>query len=155
MTPPHTTPPDNSPSPPRDEQSFMAPDGDDPDALQTVAQAESEFEAHTIATVLKEAGIDAYVFGQLSHTMPMGKVFTQVPVQVKADDVERAQEALQQRQEDSVDLDWDEVDVGEREDHIPLSSEQAIPAFMKVIIFFIILALGALLFQFVLQLFGP
>jgi len=133
----------------------MAPDEDDHDVLQTVAEAETEFEAHTIATVLKEAGIEAFVFGQLSHTLPMGKIFTQVPVQVRADDVDRAREALQQRQEDSVDLDWDEIDVGQREDHVPLSSEQAIPAFMKVVIFFILLALGALLFQFVLQLFGP
>jgi len=148
-------PPHTPPTPPHNDQRFMAPDEDDHDVLQTVAEAETEFEAHTIATVLKEAGIEAFVFGQLSHTLPMGKIFTQVPVQVRADDVDRAREALQQRQEDSVDLDWDEIDVGQREDHVPLSSEQAIPAFMKVVIFFILLALGALLFQFVLQLFGP
>jgi hypothetical protein len=92
--------------------------------LVVVASAKTEFEAHAITAILEDAGIEASAFGLVRQALPLDTKFTHVPVQVRAEDAERARQVLKQNVSDSVDLDWDEIDVGEREDQVPLSSER-------------------------------
>lgn len=95
----------------------------DPAALVPAVFVDNEFAAQTKAEVLRSEGIDAFVFAA-ERIWTGGLGFPgydqNVPVLVKREDVERARRILEQRIADSVDLDWDEVDVGEREDNIPL-----------------------------------
>ena len=100
--------------------------------LQTVVTAKSEFEAHAVIAVLKEAGIEAHAFGYVKQALPLDMKFTSVPVQVRATDLRRAKMELKQNISDSVDLDWDEIDVGEREDDLPLSSERSMQFGVRV-----------------------
>jgi hypothetical protein len=93
-----------------------AHDSDDP--LVEAAVAETEFAAQTKAAVLRDAGIDAIVFAaERSWTGGVGisPARRGVPVWVRTSDLERAQAALKQVIADSVDIDWDEVDLGEPE----------------------------------------
>lgn len=93
----------------------------DPDELVPAVHARSEFEAHAQAAILREEGIESAVFAGERSWMGGGSLNrTEVPVMVRREDAERARQLLTQRIADSVDLDWDEVDVGEREDALPL-----------------------------------
>lgn len=98
-----------------------------PDDLVTLTTRPTEFEAHTLVAVLEEAGIDAYAFGAMHALLPLSERIVAVPIQVRRRDLERAQAALAQNVADSVDLDWDEVDVGEREDQLPLTTRTRMP----------------------------
>ena len=91
------------------------------DDLQTVATVKSEFEAHAVIAVLKDAGIEAFAFGYVKQALPLDMKFMNVA-------------ELRQNVSDSVDLDWDEVDVGEREDNVPLSSQRKLPSAMRAAI---------------------
>lgn len=90
------------------------------DDLVTLVTKSNEVEAATVVAVLKERGIEAVMFDALHGMWPLSARFPGVPVQVRRRDLERAAAALQKNIEDSVDLDWDEVEVGEREDQLPL-----------------------------------
>ncbi len=103
-----------------------------PENLVTVSSTPTEFEAHTIVAVLREAGIEAFAFGTSGGSLPLGGVITSVPVQVRQSDLHRARLALRQNVADSVDLDWDEVDVGERKDELPLRPVGQMPLLAKV-----------------------
>ncbi len=103
-----------------------------PENLVTVTSTPTEFEAHTIVAVLREEGIEAFAFGTFGGSLPLGGVFTSVPVQVRQSDLQRARLALRQNVADSVDLDWDEVDVGERKDELPLRPVGQMPLLAKV-----------------------
>jgi hypothetical protein len=104
----------------------------DPDALVTLVRAQTDFEANIIVSILTDAGIKAVAFGGAYGALPMNVRFMRVPVQVRAADVEAAQAALQANVSDSIDLDWDEVDVGEREDELPLSTPGRMPVAAKI-----------------------
>ena len=98
----------------------MKPDieADRDDPLVQVAVAETEFAAQTKAAVLHDEGIDAFVFSAeraWTGGLAIASTSPGVPVWVKESDLERAKSTLNQRIADSVDLDWDEVDVGEPE----------------------------------------
>lgn len=98
----------------------------DPADLVTLQVADSEFEANTIVATLHEAGIEAVAFGATSAAWPaLGAV--RVPIQVRREDLERAKAAIKKTIADSVDLDWDEVDVGQREDEVPLNEPGRLP----------------------------
>ncbi len=105
------------------------------DDLEPIAQTDTEFEAQTKAAVLRAEGIECAVVhnapswtGQMSLS-PTGRGAF---VLVKHQDVDRARKILQQRIDDSVDLDWDEVDVGEREDALPLRPINGMPLPAKI-----------------------
>lgn len=104
---------------------------DDPARLATVKTFATAFEAHTIAAVLKDAGVEAVVFDAVFRGLPLGTVFA-VPVQVHAEDLDRARQILASTVADSVDLDWDEVDVGEREDDLPSHEPGRTPVFARI-----------------------
>jgi hypothetical protein len=104
----------------------------DPDALVTVRLARSEFEAGVLAATLREHGIEAFTFGRAHGAIPLGTRLLSVPVQVRAKDRERAEQALAERAVDAAEVDWDEVDVGEREDRLPLHTPGRMPLVVKV-----------------------
>src|SRR5687768_5330707 len=102
-----------------------------PDELVTLVVKPSEFEANTIVAVLEDAGIKAFAFSTMRAALPLNQPLTGVPVQVRRMDFDRAQRALKQNVADSVDLDWDSVDVGDREDNLPLKTAQGMPPLIK------------------------
>lgn len=97
-----------------------------PDDLVTLTTAANEFEAGNLVAVLREAEIEAFAFGAVQGWYPLGGQIA-VPVQVRQADLERAQAALKQNVADSVDLDWNEVDVGQVEDDVPISHPHESP----------------------------
>ena len=89
----------------------------DPEQLVTLTTATSEFSAHLTIAVLEEAGIEAFAFGSTSTTFGLaGQVMNPyewgVPVQVRRGELEAARAALNANRRDSIDIDWDMVDVG-------------------------------------------
>ena len=102
-----------------------------PEDLVTLVVKSTEFEANTTVAILDDAGIKAFAFSAMRAALPLNERMTGVPVQVRRMDFERAERALQQNIADSVDLDWDSVDVGDREDDLPLTSRKGMPPLMK------------------------
>lgn len=97
------------------------------DKLVTLAQVKSEFEANMLVAVLADAGVEAFAFGGAYSAIPLSSRFLRVPVQVRESDLEVAKATIAKNIADSVDLDWDEVDVGERDDSLPLRSPGRMP----------------------------
>ena len=89
------------------------------DDLVTLLTATSEFAANSIVIVLKDAGIEAFAFGSAQNifgvTGMTGNLLN-TPVQVRREDLERAKAALEANRIDSVDIDWNTVDVGTPDD---------------------------------------
>ena len=98
--------------------------------LAEVFHAETEFEAHTRAATLHEEGIDAMVIAAAPNwtgQVAISESARGAGVWVRREDETQAMAILQGAAEASVDLDWDDVDVGEREDSLPLSSTNLPP----------------------------
>jgi hypothetical protein len=89
----------------------MNPDPDEPVVL---TETLTGFEAETIASALRAQDIPAET-AQTATRMTWGVPIEMVKVMVRRRDLERAQNALRAVKADSVDIDWDEVDVGEEE----------------------------------------
>ncbi len=100
---------------------------DDP---AVVVRVPTEFEAHTIATILRSGGIETTVSTDApswTGQVPISPTARGSAVIVRRGDLQRAREVLRESEQDSVDLDWDEVDVGEREDDLPLQTVGRMP----------------------------
>lgn len=127
--------------------------GDD-EQLVTLLTATSEFAANAIVVVLEDAGIPARAFGSVQGGLGWANFgFCSTPVQVQQKDLEQARRVLDQAKQDSIDIDWDNVDVGTREDNLPLSTGQP-PIMFKVCMFaaiavFLVVAVGFIVMQFV------
>ncbi len=105
---------------------------DDP---AVVVRVPTEFEAHTIATILRSGGVESTVTTDSpswTGQVPISPGTRGSAVIVRSADLQRAQAILRESEQDSVDLDWDEVDVGEREDDLPLRTVGRIPVPAKV-----------------------
>ena len=105
------------------------------DDLEQIAQTETEFEAQTKAAILRGEGIDCTVISNApswTGQMPVSPTGRGAFVLVKRQDVDQARKLLEQRIDDSVDLDWDEVDVGEREDSLPLRPVDHMPLPVRI-----------------------
>lgn len=91
--------------------------------LVTVFTAATEFEAQAVAAVLEEAGVDAVAFPLSTNGLGVGMSLASgalgVPVQVREEDVERAERALKENAFLAASVDWDSVDVGEEEGGSP------------------------------------
>jgi len=89
---------------------------EDPNQLVTITTATSEFVAQILVAILDDAGIDAFTFGSTGTALGVTGQSTNprwgVPLQVRRRDVDAAKAALQANRRDSVDIDWDMVDVG-------------------------------------------
>lgn len=88
-----------------------------PQDLVPVSDAAGPGEAHIIASMLRENGIEAFVFDTAAQTLQWDapRIINPYLVHVQRSDLERAQQLIASNREASVDLDWDEVDVGEPE----------------------------------------
>ncbi len=118
--------------------------------LGVVVRVPSEFEAHTIAAILHEAGIEATVVaGAPSWTgqIDISPGAQGSAVVVRSTDLRRARTVLDESDRDSIDLDWDAVDVGERDDNLPLTpvGRMPLPAKMAAAMAAAILIITALL----------
>ena len=117
----------------------------DPDRPVTLTNASTEFAANIIVAILADAGIQANAFANAAQAFGMAgrgaPSFFKVPVQVRTSDLERARSILASNKRDSVDIDWDAVDVGERVDDVPLTRVGQMPLPVK----FAIAAAGILL----------
>lgn len=90
-----------------------------PDDLVELRTVVNELEAGMIESVLGEAGIPASHRTAKGIYLAMGmSSLNPSTVLVRRGDVERAEEVLSANRKDSVDIDWDEVDVGEPEDRV-------------------------------------
>ena len=120
---------------------------DDPAVVVTVP---TEFEAHTIAAILKSDGIESIVTNSApswTGQMPISPTAGGSAVVVRRADLERAHRVLHESERDSVDLDWDQVDVGQREDNLPVTpvGHMPLPARIAAIVAAAILILSAVL----------
>ena len=106
-----------------------------PEGPALVVSTATEFEAQTKAALLRDEGIDATVqpvapswTGQVS----ISPASRGASVWVRSADLDRARAVLEARIADSVDIDWDEVDVGQREDSLPLTPVGRMPLLIRV-----------------------
>ena len=86
------------------------------DDLVTLLTATSEFAANSLVIVLEDAGIPAFAFSSAQNIFGvtgMSGNLLSTAVQVRREDLERAKAALESNRIDSVDIDWDAIDVGE------------------------------------------
>jgi hypothetical protein len=95
-------------------------DAQDAEGLVTVVTAQTAFQAHAIAAVLHDAEIEAFVFDSAYTGFGFPPPSEHgVPVRVPTSALEEAQRVLDRAREESVDIDWETVDLGEREDDLP------------------------------------
>lgn len=89
-----------------------------PQELVPISDASGPAEAHIIASMLRENGIEAFVFDTAAMTLQWDapRIINPYLVHVQRSAVERALQLIASNREASVDLDWDEVDVGEAVD---------------------------------------
>ncbi|HIA71506.1 MAG TPA: hypothetical protein EYO01_02195 [Phycisphaerales bacterium] len=120
--------------------------------LVTIISPTSEFEANVLAIVLKDNGIDAFVFG--TPAIGMGVTFSAgvvgVPVQVRREDVEIARQILIDNKRDSIDIDWDDFECVDGEENY--DAYRPMPITARVAFFCVVLALIAGLLVFIIQL---
>jgi len=123
----------------------------DPDQMVTLTTAATEYAANITVVVLADAGIEAKAFGGLATVLPgvfggAPSVFG-VPVQVRAGDLDQARQVLSNNKRDSVDIDWDAVEVGEREDDSPLTPVGHTPVAATIALWtaIVVLLVGGLL----------
>ncbi len=114
-----------------------------PDDLVTVASTATPFEAHTLAAVLQDAGVEAVVMGTTPWAGVPLDASSRVAVQVRRELAERARLVLEANVSDSIDIDWDEIDVGQREDTLPLSpvGRMPVPARIALVVATILVAI--------------
>lgn len=88
-----------------------------PDDLVVLTSAASEIQASLYASILTSNGIDA-IGPNAAATTLRWEVSSTDPyrVYVRREDFDRAKAVLARERADSVDLDWDEIDVGEGEE---------------------------------------
>lgn len=89
-----------------------------PQELIPVTDAAGPAEAHILASMLRESGVEAFVFDTAAQTLQWDapRIINPYLVHVKREDLDRARQLIRSNREESVDLDWDEVDVGDSED---------------------------------------
>jgi len=98
----------------------------DPDMLVDLMAVSSDFEGEVIVQSLEAEGIPAWVFSAVGRTLgPLVGATMPIRVQVRRCDVELAREALKRDREESVDLDWDQVDLGDPEETAQLRGMSA------------------------------
>jgi hypothetical protein len=122
--------------------------------LVTLVAPPTEFEANILAIVLKDNGIEAFVFG--GPGLAIGVSFNQgtigVPLQVRSCDVEKATQILIDNKRHSIDIDWDELQsFGKNDDAKEPFEPVLMPITARIAFFCAILALIAGLAVVVLQ----
>lgn len=111
--------------------------GDEPDprALVTIRRVRSEFEANLIVSLLQDADIEAFAFVLTRNALPISLRQLDIPVQVRAGDRVAAEAVLAERRDAGDSTDWDSVDLGEREDDLPLRQPGRMPLAARLAFF--------------------
>ncbi len=120
--------------------------------LVTLVAPQTEFEANILAIVLRDHGIDAFVFAL--PAIGMGVNLSQgtvgVPLQVRQEDIEVARQILLDNKQNSIDIDWDEL---ERSGGDEIQNRfRPMPITAQLAFFCVVLALIAGLLVVILQL---
>lgn len=119
--------------------------------LVTLVSPQTEFEANILAIVLRDNGIEAYVFSDPGATF--GVSFSSgtlgFPLQVPREKLETARLVLLENKRHSIDIDWDELELG-GSDTTPYEPK-LMPISARIAFFFVILALIAGIAVLVLQ----
>jgi hypothetical protein len=115
--------------------------------LVTLVTPPTEFEANILAIVLRDNGIDAFVFATPTVGIGIGLSAGRqgVPLQVQSDDVEVAREILLENKRHSIDIDWDEFESFGKDNTSPYA-EKGMPVLAMIAFFCVLIALlsGAL-----------
>jgi hypothetical protein len=124
------------------------------DDLVTLVAPPTEFEANILAIVLKDNGVEAFVFG--APGLAIGVSFNQgtigVPLQVRRSEFEKAKQILIDNKRHSIDIDWEELESMGKDDDAKGPFEPVLmPISARIAFFCVILALIAGLAVVVLQ----
>ncbi len=118
--------------------------------LVTLMTVPSEFEANLLAIVLKDNGIEAFVFASSASGIgvPFSGGTIGIPLQVREDDIDKATQILAANKQDSIDIDWDELELAGSGVEVHKPTMMSIPAKTAFFITAIVLlvGLGAALF---------
>lgn len=112
---------------------------DDGSRLVTVHLATSDFEAQAVAAILRDREIDVAVFSAAIQVFGLdgagSRMLGGIPVQVRADDLERAKSALRANKFLADSVDWDLVDVGEEDEGVKrLAQPSPVDAFGRFMV---------------------
>jgi hypothetical protein len=120
--------------------------------LVTLITPATEFEANLLAIVLRDHGIDAFVFAtsSIGIGVNLSGGTMGVPIQVRSEDVEMARQVLLDNKRHSIDIDWDELENSGNE--TPRDEFRPMPITATISFFCVVLALIAGLLVFILQL---
>ncbi|GEM_PF-989958 len=100
----------------------------DPDQLVTLTTARTEFEGSLKRAVLSDAGIKAWVFAASANALQWEGGYTDpIKIQVRRADLGRSADVLRKNKQDSVDLNWADVDVGQMEPGAPPVAFDRVP----------------------------
>ncbi len=104
--------------------------------LVTIVTPPTEFEANVLAIVLKDNGIEAFVFATptIGIGVPLSGGMHGVPLQVARDDVEKAKQILLENKRHSIDIDWDELNAEGGDEPYRPSSMQRVFKVMAIVI---------------------
>jgi hypothetical protein len=86
----------------------------EPAGLAVLVRTDTTFEANAIVVVLEDAGIQSLVVAPeaILPGLSVGRDGRRITVQVREDDLDKAQRALEEAREDAP-VDWSRVDIGE------------------------------------------
>jgi hypothetical protein len=109
--------------------------------LVTLICPPTEFEANILAIVLRDHGIEAFVFATPTIGVGVGlsSGWRGVPLQVKKEDMKIARQVLLDNKRHSIDIDWDELQISD-EDNLECDS-MPMPITARIAFFFVVLAL--------------
>ena len=109
--------------------------------LVTLICPPTEFEANILAIVLRDHGIEAFVFATpaIGVGVELSSGWRGVPLQVKKEEVEIARQVLLDNRRHSIDIDWDELQIS-YEDNLEYVS-MPMPSTARIAFFFVVLAL--------------
>jgi hypothetical protein len=118
--------------------------------LVTLFCPPTEFEANVLAIVLRDHGIDAFVFATPTIGVGVGLNSGRlgVPLQVKREDVELAKQVLLENKHHSIDIDWGELEVGNDDSEYEPS---LMPITARVAFFAVLLSLISGLLVLIIQ----
>ncbi len=119
--------------------------------LVTLICPPTEFEANILAVVLKDNGIEAFVFATptigVGVSLALGR--QGVPLQVKREDVEMARQILLDNKQHSIDIDWEEL--GLDDDDYSNYEPLPMPITARVAFFCVVLAIISGLLVLIIQ----
>ncbi|HJN71889.1 MAG TPA: DUF2007 domain-containing protein [Phycisphaerales bacterium] len=119
--------------------------------LVTLLTVPSEFEANLLAIVLRDNDIEAFVFASSASGIgvPFSGGTLGIPLQVSSEDVEKAKEVLAENKRDSIDIDWNELQLADSDHEFHEPTMMRLPAKIAFFITAIVLLIGLAISLFI------